>query len=256
MTNQEIMKIALQQSAFDCNCASEDFLKTENVITRSIQSNKARKCLPLPFECDMVSYGNNIVAQTSERLENSVKNYITKYNVAHAFETPNIYSLNEELSQFGMKVCFMAEYYLPDLDRLKPLACSYELRVLYQNDFENLYTEQWSNALCNKRKELDVLGIGAYDGDKLVGLAACSADCDDMYQIGVDVLPEYRKQGIAAAVTSNLATKILKLGKVPYYCTAWCNIKSVRNAIKCGFVPAWVEITAKNIDFINKINND
>lgn len=256
MTNQEIMKIALQQSASDCNCAPDDFLKKENVITRSIQNKKARKCLPLPFECDMVSYGNNIVAQTSERLENAVKKYINKYDVAHAFETPHIYALNEELSQFGMKVCFMAEYYLPDLDRLKPLPCNYEMRVLHQKDFENLYTGEWINALCKKRKHLDVLGIGAYDGNKLVGLAACSADCDDMYQIGVDVLPEYRKQGIATAITSNLATEILKLGKVPYYCTAWCNIKSVRNAIKCGFVPAWVEITARNIDFINKIDNN
>lgn len=256
MTNRDIMKIALQQSAIDFNCKPDDFLKQENIITRSVKDPKARKCLPLPFECDMVSYGNNIVVQTSERLEKVVKNYINKFDTAHAFETPHIYALNEELSQFGMKVCFMAEYYLPDLDRLKPLHCNYELRILRQKDFENLYVDEWSNALCKKRKELDVLGIGAYDGDKLIGLAACSADCDDMYQIGVDVLPEYRKQGVAAATTSTLAIEILKSGKVPYYCTAWCNIKSVRNAIKCGFVPAWVEITARDIEFVKKMNND
>ena len=37
--------------------------------------------------------------------------------------------------------------------------------------------------MCEERKSLDVLGIGAYDNDKLIGLAACSADCDDMWQI-------------------------------------------------------------------------
>ena len=33
MTNQDILRIALQQSAYDCNCRPEDFLKSENVIT-------------------------------------------------------------------------------------------------------------------------------------------------------------------------------------------------------------------------------
>lgn len=73
-----------------------------------------------------------------------------------------------------------------------------------------LYLPEWSNALCEKRKELDVLGVGAYDGSKLVGLAGCSADCDCMWQIGVDVLPEYRRQGIACTLTSHLAMEILE----------------------------------------------
>ena len=51
---------------------------------------------------------------------------------------------------------------------------------------------------------MDVLGIGAYDRDNLVGFAACSADCDDMWQIGVDVLPEYRdiRQGLMQHLAS------------------------------------------------------
>lgn len=254
MTNEQIMQIALPQSAYDCNCKPDDFLKSENVVTRSIKNEKARKYLKLPFECDMVSYGSNIVAQTSERLESVVSEYINKYDVAHAFETPHLHALDEQLSEFGMKVCFMAEYFLPDVDKLKALPCDYELRILHQKDFAALYTKEWSNALCEKRKELDVLAVGAYDNDKLIGLAGCSADCETMYQIGVDVLPEYRRQGIASALTSRLAIEILKLGKVPFYCAAWCNLKSVRNAVKCGFVPAWVEITARDIEFINEMN--
>ena len=66
------------------------------------------------------------------------------------------------------------------------------------------------------RKEFDVLGVGAYDGEKLIGLAGCSADCDMMWQIGIDVLPEYRNKGIASALTSRLALKVLERGKVPF----------------------------------------
>lgn len=254
MTNEEILQIALRQSAYDLNCTPQDFLRSENVITRSVKNENARKYIPLPLECDMVSYGSNIVAQTSARLSETVRSYIERYDTGHCFETPHLHILDDKLAKFGLKVCFMAEYFLPDLERLKLLPCDYELRILTQADFAPLYTKEWSNALCEKRKELDVLGVGAYDNGTLIGLAGCSADCEDMYQIGVDVLPEYRRQGIAAAITSRLAVEILKIGKVPFYCAAWCNVKSVKNAVKCGFVPTWVELTAREIDFIHEMN--
>ena len=62
------------------------------------------------------------------------------------------------------------------------------------------------------------------------------ADFDSMWQIGIDVLPEYRQKGIASALTSRLAIETLARGKVPFYCCAWSNIKSARNAIKSGSV--------------------
>ena len=254
MTNEKIWEIAYRQSAIDCNCAPEDFQKSAHVITMSMADDRARKYLPLPFRCDMVTYGSNIVAQTSEELRDTVERYISKTSAAHCFETPNIHVLDDMLIPHGLKVCFMAEYFLPDVDVLKPLPCDYEMRILHPEDFAELYLPEWSNALCEKRRELDVLGVGAYDNGILVGLAGCSADCEDMYQIGIDVLPEYRRRGIASALTSRLAIEILKMDKVPFYCAAWCNLSSVRNAIKCGFRPAWAELTAREIDFVNEMN--
>ena len=35
------------------------------------------------------------------------------------------------------------------------------------------------------------LAAAALDRGRLVGLAGCSADCGAMWQIGIDVLPEY-----------------------------------------------------------------
>ena len=254
MTNKEIWQIALQQSAWDCNCTPEDFLREESLVTVSQAHPKARKYLPLPFQCDLVSYGSNIVAQCSGELAPIVERFIKTYPTEHCFETPHLHVLDEAVRPYGLKVCFMAEYFLPDVDAVKELPCDYELRVLHQEDFATLYLPQWSNALCEERKHLDVLGVGAYAGGKLIGLARCSADCEMMYQIGVDVLPEYRRKGIASALTSRLALEILALDKVPFYCAAWSNIKSVRNAIRSGFRPAWVAMTAKNAEFVDKMN--
>ena len=253
MTNEQIWRIALEQSAVDCNCSPEDFLSGQNRITLSRRHEKARAYLPLPFACDMVSYGSNIVAQTSPEIAPVAEAYLGKYPVEHCFETPALHALDEALRPHGLKVCFMAEYFLPDVEALRPQPCPYRLRVLRQEDFESLYTPEWRDALCAERKHLDVLGVGAYDGEKLIGLAGCSADCETMYQIGVNVLPEYRRRGVASAVTSRLAREVLALGKVPFYCAAWCNVKSVRNAIRCGFRPAWVELTARDTAFVDAI---
>ena len=220
MTNQEILQIALQQSAYDCNCSADDFLSAENKIVLSRKHEKARAYLPLPLECELVSYGNNIVAQVSPRMKELVEWYISKYTVCHCFESPNVIALNERLAEFGHKVCFMAEYFLPDVNELKELSCDYERKILFPEDFEQYYTDEWGNALFRDRKHLDKLAVGAFDNGKLIGLAGCSANCETMYQIGIDVLPEYRRKGIASSLTSQLAIETLKLGKVPFYCAA------------------------------------
>ena len=244
----------MQQSAIDANCREEDFLRTENVITVSKANPSARKYLKLPHICNLISYGNNIVATVSEEYEGIVREYISQYPAEHCFETPNMHVLNDAFQEKGARVCFMAEYFLPDLQKLYPLPCDFELKLLIQEDFKTLYIQQWSNALCEARKELDVLGVGAYCDGELVGLAGCSADCETMWQIGVDVLPAYRRQGIASALTSHLAIEALERGKVPFYCCAWSNIKSARNAIRSGFRPAWVEMTVKPAAFVDEMN--
>lgn len=254
MTNKEILQTALRQSAIDLHCSAGDFMTSKNRIVLSEKTPEARRYLELPFACDLVSYGNNIVASVQERYRETVSCYINKYPAEHCFETPNMHVLNDALQEEGLRVCFMAEYFLPDMELLEDRACPYEMRLLKQEDFADLYVETWSNALCEKRKNLDVLGVGVYDEGKLVALAGCSADCDSMWQIGVDVLPSYRRKGIASAITSRLALETIERGRVPFYCAAWSNIKSVRNAIASGFRPAWVEMTAKPKEFVDKMN--
>ncbi len=253
-TNEMIKQIAMQQSAIDANCSTEDFACGENVIAISRENEFARKYLKLPHVCNLISYGDNIVATISEEYRDIVEKYINKYPVEHCFETPNMHILNDAFQELGFRVCFMAEYFLPDVQVLTALPCDYEIKILHAEDFKELYTEEWSNALCESRKELDILGAGAYHNGKLIGLAGCSVDCETMWQIGVDVLPEYRRKGIASALTSRLAMEILERDKVPFYCCAWSNVKSARNAIKSGFRPAWVEMTVKPASMVDEMN--
>ena len=51
-----------------------------------------------------------------------------------------------------------------------------------------------------------------------------------------------------------LAKEILLRDKVPFYCSAWSNIRSVRNAVKSGFIPSWVEMTVKPASVVEEMN--
>ncbi len=256
MTNRDLLTAAARQSAVDCCCRAEDFFSDRSLVVLS-QPSPAARCYPaLPFLCHLVSYGRNVVASVSAELADEVADYLDSYPACHCFETPNMQVLSAILRRHGADICFQAEYFLPDLTADPPPACPLPTKLLTPDGFAGLYTPEWSNALCGKRPHLDRLAAAAFDGEAPVGLAGASADCEELWQIGIDVLPSYRRRGIASALTAQLSAALLRLGKVPFYCCAWSNIPSARNALRAGFRPAWVELTAKPIEEIEKINRE
>ena len=247
MISGEIMAAAMRQSAVDCSCREEDFLRPENVIVESGPAEGASRYMSLPHICALFSYGPNIVASCRRDLIPEIEAFINGTEKIHrCFEPPALYELNRILRKADAEARWMHICFLPDQDRIfgTDLPCSYETRLLHPEDFTDLYVPEWGNALCFDRKELDMLGVGAYDGGKLIGLAGCSADCPGMWQIGIDVLPEYRRRGVASALTNRLARAVFERGKIPFYAAAWSNIKSIRNGLRSGFEPAWAALTA------------
>ena len=79
MTNAMLLKIAMEQSAIDLTCKSSDFMEEKNKIVLSKTNVGARKYLELPFTCNLVSYGKNIVASVQEEWKEAGWNYIIIY---------------------------------------------------------------------------------------------------------------------------------------------------------------------------------
>ena len=102
--NKEILKIAMVQSAIDLCAELTDFEKSENVVVTSRESDGARRYLKLPFSCQLVSYGNNVVASVLPEFREIAESYINKYPIEHLFETPNLHVLNEALMEKGQKI--------------------------------------------------------------------------------------------------------------------------------------------------------
>ena len=91
MDNKQIMQIAMQQSAYDCNCSAEDFIRKENVINESVPNDNARRYLKHPLICHMVSYGTNIVACGRKDLLPEIRKFMDSVpNIENCFETPGL----------------------------------------------------------------------------------------------------------------------------------------------------------------------
>ena len=77
----------------------------------------------------------------------------------------------------------------------------------------------------------------------------------ELAPIMLALITNANKQGIRFSPDEmTLILEILKKGKVPFYCSAWSNLGSVRNALKSGFLPAWVEMTAKPAEIVDNMN--
>jgi GNAT superfamily N-acetyltransferase len=82
-------------------------------------------------------------------------------------------------------------------------------------------------------------------GGEIAGMTAASADCDIMWQIGVDTLEPYRNRGIAKATLGAVTEYILEHGVIPYYSTLESSAASRATAAAVGYKPAWVELYAR-----------
>lgn len=91
----------------------------------------------------------------------------------------------------------------------------------------------------------DMLAVVAYEKGEILGVAAASNDTDDIWQIGVDVVPEKQRRHGATDIVRIISNEVLKRNKIPYYGTAWSNIASKRVAMNARYKPVWVEMKAR-----------
>ncbi len=89
-----------------------------------------------------------------------------------------------------------------------------------------------------------VLAAVAETENEIVGIAGVSKDSEFMHQIGIDVLPQHRGNGLAPAMTA-AARATFEAGALPYYGTSSSNIPSMRTALAAGLRPTWVEVLTR-----------
>ncbi len=229
MTKEKMMNTVLNQLSIDYNCSAEDFFKDDIIFTYAEKCEGRRD---LPFRnprLEMITMGRGVIVNASEKIMPFVKRKLSGKSRYDVMNSSLVYGVNP--------------YYLPDVDNIEPIENNnYKFKLFEKDEIEFLYNfKGFKNALQYDERMYgeDVLAIAAYDSERLVGAAGASADSRTMWQIGVDVLPDYRGKNIAPAMVNKLTLEIISRGIVPYYSTDCTNISSQRVAIKSGYIPAW-----------------
>lgn len=229
MIKNEMMQKVYNQLAIDYNCQPSDFLK-DDIIFTTAKKLDGRRALPFTeSRLEVLTFGRGMIVNASDNIMDYVKSQFANKSKLEIINSPILKSFNP--------------YYLPDLDRFKSIKNNFcQNKIIQRNEILKLYElPNMHNALqYNEKSERpEILGIIAIKDRQIAGLACASKDSDTMWQIGVDVLSEYRGNGIAVSLVNMLAEECLNRNVVPYYTTDIGNINSQRVAVKSGFFPAW-----------------
>jgi len=247
LSRKEIEDALKSQLSLDYNCDKEDFSRPENVITLSRKLPGRREYIEGEYFFTMVTMGGNAVIMADERIHAFLREYVQDKKGFWLFEQNHFINIQSELDKYGKRLLPTHHMFLPNPEPLnwKP---SFQIKWFEQKEIMGLYgNPDFPNALCKEfnPKRPDVLAVAAMDGEKIIGLAGCSADSPKMWQIGIDVHPDFRKKGIGSALVGLLKDEIFKRDAIPFYGTSLSNLGSWRIALKCGFYPAWIETEVK-----------
>ena len=247
LTKDGIERKFKEQLALEFGCAPEDFSGEEIVITGPVLHENRRKFSDQPFFLQMATFGAGAVISAEEALHPWLREWAKGKRGFWLFEQHNFYELERQLRKYGYKMALTHHMFTPTPESAA-VETDLPVRWLEQGELAPFCgREEFSNALCDRfRPERpDVLAVMALDGEEIMGMAGCSADAPGFWQIGVDVLPPYRRRGIGTALVTLLKNEALRRGAVPYYGTSLSNLASWKAALASGFGPAWVEAEAR-----------
>jgi GNAT superfamily N-acetyltransferase len=233
MTQREMTDHVRAQLAVDLNCTEADLTgEKDGYVFVEAAENPGRRPFPRQeHHFEMLTMGQSIVVSATPVLLEQVKPQLTGLHRDDAFSMPFVYG--------------HSLYYLPELParQIVPKPEGFAYALAERADIPALYAlEGFHNALGYDvhHPRPDVLATLAKRDGGVVGVAGASADCEMLWQVGIDVLPECRGFGLAAYLVQELTREVLRRGKIPYYGTASSNLASQRVAHRAGYLPAWV----------------
>ena len=232
MTQQDIFQTAQEQLAIDLNCSTADLISEKDTfIFTEAKNNPGRRSFPRDERhFEMATIGHATVITTTPDILHIIKPMLDGKSRDEGFAMPFVY--------------YHTLVHLPDLKALKPISppVGFDYEIVERDNIPALYEiKGFENAIgydINHPRPDMQAWLAKKDG-KIVGMAGCSADCARMWQVGIDVLPDYRNHNLAVYLVTQLTLEILSRGYVPYYSTSVSNIASQRVAYRSGYAPVW-----------------
>lgn len=270
--SKEHMDTMMKQITLDCNLTEAHKVKDDLYIAPTVVLPGSRVINKIdPFFRVIVYMGTAYVMADEETIP-GWEEILSDYPAEWFFNYGRLRKIDTILGEYDREIVDTHIYYLPDEDAVK-MNIPDEYMWYREADIKRMKEiNRFHNALCYSETQPDVIAVGAPDTgmdeykelqgavditQKLVkAMAGASKDGKYVRQIGIDVLPEYRGEGLACKLVTCLKQQILEDGLLPFYGTGEAHAVSRSVGIKSGFLPAFAEIfVAKKEEGIRKIYN-
>ena len=236
--------------AADFACEKSDF-DEEGITFRLSKEIEGARRFPLPERfLAVVTMGRGVVVSCSADRLRWARTRLKSFSpevlfYASAIARMEKYVARDHQTMFGPEL-----KYICTEDSFRPCSLDGEIGIslIQEQGIKQLYGNKlFPNALGRRYdpQRPRLLGCSAKQGQLMVGLATATADSDSMWQVGIDILPDYRNRGIGKALVSQLTRALFRIEKLPYYSTGISNVPSRRTAISVGYRPVWVEMYSK-----------
>ena len=188
----------------------------------------------------ILAYRNCVVICTSEDLYSKVRELVQSKNRDEIFELPLVY---------GQTI-----HYVPNDNYTKDASVSlnYECEYLFERDilsltgltgFENSVAFDENGSTSTKAAYI------AKDKNRIIGVAgAAESSVNDIWEIGVDVMEEYRNARLGTYLVRGLTKELLARNIIPFYSASVTNIGSQMVASRCGYIPFWIDTFGTILD--------
>ena len=188
----------------------------------------------------ILAYRNCVVICTSEDLYYKVRELVQSKNRDEIFELPLVY---------GQTI-----HYVPNDNYTKDASVSlnYECEYLFERDilsltgltgFENSVAFDENGSTSTKAAYI------AKDKNRIIGVAgAAESSVNDIWEIGVDVMEEYRNARLGTYLVRGLTKELLARNIIPFYSASVTNIGSQMVASRCGYIPFWIDTFGTILD--------
>jgi GNAT superfamily N-acetyltransferase len=237
--------------AADCACSEADFLQ-DGLMVVPAEKRSGRRRFPRPDKpLLMMSMGRGVVISCHPERIAWLRDLLGARSRDAIFWAATIADLQRYVAHDGQTLHGPEQKFVCAPEAFRPAAPPAAVTI---SSFEGdavfgLYRHAgFENALSYRpdNPRPDVVAAVARRNGEIVGIAAASADCEAMWQIGVDVVAAARGAGIGRALVSRLTEAVFQCGRVPYYSTNISNVRSSALASSLGYWPAWVELHARD----------
>ena len=188
----------------------------------------------------ILAYRNCVVVCTSEDLYYKVRELLQNKNRDEIFELPLVY---------GQTI-----HYVPNDNYINDVSVSlnYECEYLFERDILSLVgLIGFENSLAfdeNGSTSTKAVCI-AKEKNKIIGAAgAAESPVNGVWEIGVDVMEEYRNARLGTYLVRGLTKELLARNIIPFYSASVTNIGSQMVASRCDYIPFWVDTFGTILD--------